>query len=276
MPAEYAITPWTYPKKRSIILKIEVKNFMKVGVIGCLGRMGRIILNELAANENVEVAAAVARSGSDISIAEAKVKIIDSIDRAFELSDIVIDFTTKECLLECLRAAVKFKKPLVSGTTGIEGVNLEDYSQEVPILWSANMSIGVNALLKLVKKAAELLGNGYDVEIWEMHHNLKKDAPSGTALELGKTAAEALGIELNVNQYRNDIRKKNSIGFAVSRGGGVVGDHSVMFINSSERIELNHKAIDRTIFAKGAVQAAIWLYNNKKEIPGLYSMQDII
>lgn len=253
---------------------------IKVGVIGCLGRMGRAILSELIANEKLEVAVAVARSkiGPDIFIAESEVKITDSIEYAFELSDVVIDFTTKECLLDCLKAAVKFKKPLVSGTTGIEDMNLENYAKEVPILWSANMSTGVNALLKLVKKAAELLGNEYDVEIWEMHHSLKKDAPSGTALELGKTAANALGIDFDINQYRDGsaIRKKNSIGFAVSRGGGVIGDHSVMFVNSSERIELNHKAIDRTIFAKGAVQAAIWLYNNKRKTPGLYSMQDVI
>lgn len=255
---------------------------IKVGVIGCLGRMGRAILSELIANEKIEVAVAVARSqiGSDIFsiIAGSEVKITGSIEHAFESSDVVIDFTTKECLLDCLKAAVKFKKPLVSGTTGIEDINLENYAKEVPILWSANMSTGVNALLKLVKKAAELLGNEYDVEIWEMHHSLKKDAPSGTALELGKTAANALGIDFDINQYRDDstIRKKNSIGFAVSRGGGVIGDHSVMFVNSSERIELNHKAIDRTIFAKGAVQAAIWLYNNKRKTPGLYSMQDVI
>lgn len=253
---------------------------IKVGVTGYLGRMGRAVLSELIANEKIEVAVAVARSqmGPDIFIAESEVKITDSIEHAFELSDVVIDFTTKECLLECLKAAVKFKKPLVSGTTGIEDINLENYAKEVPILWSANMSTGVNALLKLVKKAAELLGNEYDVEIWEMHHSLKKDAPSGTALELGKTVASALGIEFDINQYRDSstIRKKNSIGFAVSRGGGVIGDHSVMFVNSSERIELSHKAIDRTIFAKGAVQAAIWLYNNKRKTPGLYFMQDVI
>ncbi|PRD23641.1 UNVERIFIED_CONTAM: pstB [Trichonephila clavipes] len=121
------------------------------------------------------------------------------------------------------------------------------------------MSVGVNVLLKLVKKAAELLGNEYDVEIWEMHHNLKKDSPSGTAIELGKTIANASKVDFQSNQYLHsgsNIRKKGGIGFAVSRGGGVIGDHSVMFVNSDERIELNHKAIDRTTFARGAVQAA--------------------
>ncbi|GFR01085.1 4-hydroxy-tetrahydrodipicolinate reductase [Trichonephila clavata] len=133
--------------------------------------MGKKILNELITNTKVEIAGAVARSGN---------------------------FTTKECMLDCLKAAVKFKTPLVSGTTGIEGVDLKEYAAEVPILWSANMSVGVNVLLKL----------------WFKH------------------------------------KEKGGIGFAVSRGGGVIGDHSVMFVNSDERIELNHKAIDRTTFAK--------------------------
>ncbi|WP_264328956.1 4-hydroxy-tetrahydrodipicolinate reductase [Wolbachia endosymbiont (group A) of Andrena hattorfiana] len=262
---------------------------IRVGVIGCLGRMGKKILNELITNAEVEIAGAVARSGSkymDLDIgpiigcgSNLGIKITSSINGIFESSDVVIDFTTKECMLDCLKASVKFKTPLVSGTTGIEGVDLKEYAAEVPILWSANMSVGVNVLLKLVKKAAELLGNEYDVEIWEMHHNLKKDSPSGTAIELGKTIANASKVDFQSNQYSHsgsNIRKKGEIGFAVSRGGGVIGDHSVMFVNSDERIELNHKAIDRTTFARGAVQAAVWLYENKREIPGLYSMQDVI
>jgi 4-hydroxy-tetrahydrodipicolinate reductase len=259
---------------------------IKVGVIGCLGRMGKEVISLLIANDNVEIVSAVARAnsqyiGSDIGLvtghnSDIGVKITGSISDAFKLSDVVIDFTTKECMLECLEEAVKFKKPLVSGTTGIEGINLKEYAAKAPILWSANMSIGLNVLLKLVKKAAELLSNEYDVEIWEMHHNLKKDSPSGTAIELGKTIANAFGMEFRIHQDNSTVREKNSIGFAVSRGGGVVGDHSVMFVNSGERIELNHKAIKRTIFAEGAIQAAIWIYNNKKETAGLYSMQDVI
>ncbi len=166
----------------------------------------------------MEIAGAVARSGSkyidsDIGpiIANLGIKVTSSISGIFESSDVVIDFTTKECMLDCLKAAVKFKTPLVSGTTGIEGVDLKEYAAEVPILWSANMSVGVNVLLKLVKKAAELLGNEYDVEIWEMHHNLKKDSPSGTAIELGKTIANASKVDFQSNQYLHsgsNIRKK--------------------------------------------------------------------
>ncbi|MDM8335787.1 4-hydroxy-tetrahydrodipicolinate reductase [Wolbachia pipientis] len=261
---------------------------IRIGVIGCLGRMGKKILSELTTNTKVEIAGAATRLGNSVGLdigpiighsSNLGIRVTNSISGVFESSDVVIDFTTKECMLDCLKAAVKFKKPLVSGTTGIEAVDLKKYAVRVPILWSANMSVGVNVLLKLVKKAAELLGNEYDAEIWEMHHNLKKDSPSGTAIELGKAIAKASKVDFKLNQYLHNsssIRKKGGVGFAVSRGGGVIGDHSVMFINSDERIELNHKTIDRTTFAKGAIQAAIWLYKNKRETPGLYSMQDVI
>ncbi|MDG7057390.1 MAG: 4-hydroxy-tetrahydrodipicolinate reductase [Wolbachia endosymbiont of Penenirmus auritus] len=262
---------------------------IRVGVIGCLGKMGKKILSELTTNTKVEIAGAVARAdskyvGLDIGPIighsfNLGIKVTSSISNVFESSDVVIDFTTKECMLDCLKAAVKFKTPLVSGTTGIESIDLKKYAAEVPILWSANMSVGVNVLLKLVKKAAGLLGNEYDAEIWEMHHNLKKDSPSGTAIELGKAIANASEREFQLSPYFHSylkIREKGKIGFAVSRGGGVIGDHSVMFINSDERLELNHKAIDRTAFAKGAIQAAIWLYENERGTPGLYSMQDVI
>ncbi|APR98508.1 4-hydroxy-tetrahydrodipicolinate reductase [Wolbachia endosymbiont of Folsomia candida] len=259
---------------------------IRIGVVGCLGRMGKAIINELIANDRVEIAGVVARThvGSDIGSvlsfsSDIGVKVTNSISDVFKSSDIVIDFTTKECMLECLRASAQFKKPLVSGTTGVGDVDLKEYAAKAPILWSANMSIGVNVLLKLVKKAAELLSDGYDIEIWEMHHNLKKDSPSGTAIELGKTIADTLKMDFHVNHHlhsNSTTREKNSIGFAVSRGGGVIGDHSVMFMNSGERIELSHKAIDRKIFAIGAIQAAIWLYENKRETPGLYSMQDVV
>ncbi|QKX02965.1 4-hydroxy-tetrahydrodipicolinate reductase [Wolbachia endosymbiont of Litomosoides sigmodontis] len=262
---------------------------IRIGVMGCSGKMGKKILNELITNTKVEIAGAVARLGSkyigtDIGSiighsSNLGIKVTSSISDVFESSDVVIDFTTKECMLAYLKAAVKFKTPLVSGTTGVESINLKKYAAKIPILWSANMSVGVNVLLKLVKKAAEFLNHEYDVEIWEIHHNFKKDSPSGTAIEFGKAIANALKIDFQLHQHlhnKSNIREKGKIGFAVSRGGGVIGDHSVMFINSDERIELNHKAIDRTTFAKGAVRAAIWLYENKKETPGLYSMQDVI
>ncbi|MDG7056372.1 MAG: 4-hydroxy-tetrahydrodipicolinate reductase [Wolbachia endosymbiont of Meromenopon meropis] len=264
---------------------------IRVGVVGCFGKMGKKVLSELITNIKIEIVGAVTHTNSkcvglDIGsivgcydFDNSRIRVTNSISNVFELSDVVIDFTTMECMLECLNAAVKFKTPLVSGTTGIESIDLKKYAAEVPVLWSANMSIGVNVLLKLVKKAARLLNNEYDAEIWEIHHNLKKDSPSGTAIELGKAISSVSERDLQLNQHSSSYlktRERGKIRFAVSRGGGVVGDHSVMFINSDERIELNHKAIDRTAFAKGAIQAAIWLYENKKEVPGLYSMQDVI
>ncbi|MCV3769841.1 MAG: 4-hydroxy-tetrahydrodipicolinate reductase, partial [Wolbachia pipientis] len=157
---------------------------IKVGVTGCLGRMGKKIISELITNTKVEIVGAVTRFdskyiGLDIGpvIGHSSIlgiKITNSITDLFKLSDIVIDFTTKECMLACLDAAVRFKTPLVSGTTEIEDISLKEYATKIPILWSANMSIGVNVLLKLLKKATKLLGSEYDAEIWEMHHNLKK------------------------------------------------------------------------------------------------------
>ncbi len=253
---------------------------IKVGVVGCLGKMGRLLVNELTNNKRVKLVGAFARSKIDKEFRFfKKVKIIDSLRDLFKISDVVIDFSSKECTLQCLEAAIEFRKPFVSGTTGIEDIDLRKYATKTPILWSANMSTGINVLLKIVKKAAELLSDEYDAEIWEMHHNLKKDSPSGTARELGKTIAEAFKCEFSINQYlhnSSDIRKSKSIGFAVSRGGGVIGDHKVMFVNSGERIELSHQAINREIFAKGAVKAAIWLYDNKRETTGLYSIQEVI
>ncbi|QKX01725.1 4-hydroxy-tetrahydrodipicolinate reductase [Wolbachia endosymbiont of Cruorifilaria tuberocauda] len=262
---------------------------IRIGVIGCLGRMGKKILSELITNARVEIVGAVTRLNSryiglDIGqiighSSTLGIQVTSSISDVFELSDVIIDFTNKECMLACLKAAVKFKTPLVSGTTGAEDISLREYAAEVPILWSANMSVGINVLLKLVKKAAGLLDSEYDAEIWEMHHKFKKDSPSGTAIELGRAIANASKRDFQLNQHllnSSNVRGKGKIGFAVSRGGGVIGDHSVMFVNSDERIEINHKAIDRTAFAKGAVRAAIWLYENKREAPGLYSMQSVI
>lgn len=258
----------------------------KIGIVGCLGRMGRSIADELRNYENVEISGGVARSGNekiglDIGLAlnmglEIGVKVTDSIFNLFKNSDVVIDFTNRECLLQCLKAASDIGTPLVSGTTDIDGIDLEKYSKNTPILWSANMSIGINLLLELVKATAKSLGQDYDVEIWEMHHNLKKDSPSGTAIALGKAAAEGLNIDFKINHYFNsdsNLRKKGSIGFAVSRGGGIVGDHKVMFTSEDEQIELSHRGINRSIYAKGAIKAALWL---ACQPAGLYSMKNVL
>ncbi|WP_339045512.1 4-hydroxy-tetrahydrodipicolinate reductase [Candidatus Mesenet endosymbiont of Agriotes lineatus] len=258
----------------------------KIGIVGCLGRMGRFIVSELRNCGNVEMSGGVAKSGNekiglDIGLAlniglEIGVKVTDSIFNLFKSSDVVIDFTNKECLLQCLEVAYDLEKPLVSGTTGIDGIDLKEYSKKAPILWSANMSIGVNLLCKLVQDASKSLGQDYDVEIWEMHHSLKKDSPSGTAIALGEAAAEGLNVDFKINHYFNsdsNFRKKGSIGFAVSRGGGIIGDHKVMFTNEGEQIELSHRGINRNIYAKGAIKAALWL---AQKPAGLYSMKNVL
>ncbi len=259
---------------------------MKIGIVGCLGRMGRSIINKLVDYKNVEISGAVTKLGDkhvglDIGLvlntgSNIGVEITESISDLFKNSDVVIDFTNRDCMLQCLEIAADLKKPLVSGTTGIENVDLNKYANKAPILWSANMSIGINLLLKLVEEAAESLGQDYDVEVFEMHHNLKKDAPSGTAIALGKAAAKGLNIDFKISHYFQDEsnpRKKNSIGFAVSRGGGVIADQSVMLISQGEQITLSHRAINRDIFAQGAIKAALWLANKPV---GLYSMQNVL
>ncbi|XGA08543.1 MAG: 4-hydroxy-tetrahydrodipicolinate reductase [Wolbachia endosymbiont of Xenopsylla cheopis] len=258
----------------------------KIGIVGCLGRMGKSVINELRNYKNVEISGGIARSGNgkiglDIGLAlnigvEIGVEVTDSIFDLFEKSDVVIDFTNRECLLQCLEIASDLGKPLISGTTDIDDIDLEKYSKRAPVLWSANMSIGVNLLCKLVQDAARNLDQDYDIEIWEMHHNLKKDSPSGTAIALGKAAAEGLGIDFKINHYFNsnsNLREKGSIGFAVSRGGGIVGDHKIMFTNEGEQIELSHRGINRNIYAKGAIKAALWL---AQKPAGLYSMKNVL
>ncbi|WP_333023122.1 4-hydroxy-tetrahydrodipicolinate reductase [Wolbachia endosymbiont of Pentidionis agamae] len=258
---------------------------IKIGVIGCLGKMGKAVITELMINKKAELKCAVASSNSEyinldvgraVGYSDYGIKITSSIYDLFVISDVVIDFTNRECTLECLKIASKLGKPLLSGTTGIEDINLNHYAACTPILWSANMSIGINVLFKLVEQAAEFLGSEYDVEIFEMHHNTKKDSPSGTAIEFGKIISNTLNkVDSKTNRYLGDnfSNTKQNVGFVVSRGGGVIGDHSVMFLGRDERIELHHKAISRDVFAKGAVRAAMWLY---KKPAGLYSMQDII
>ncbi|MGB1026163.1 MAG: 4-hydroxy-tetrahydrodipicolinate reductase, partial [Rhodospirillaceae bacterium] len=177
--------------------------------------------------------------------------------------------------------AVEHGTALVIGTTGLDDTQqglVADASRTVPVLQAPNMSIGVNLLFALTQKVAAILGEEYDIEIVEMHHRRKVDAPSGTALGLGRAAAEGRGVNLasmsdRVRDGHTGAREAGRIGFATLRGGDVVGDHSVIFAADGERVELTHKAANRSIFASGAVRAALWLENQP---PGLYSMLDVL
>lgn len=265
---------------------------IKIGILGAAGRMGQMIAREILAHpENGGVLGAAVEHekswalgrdiGEMLGAGPCGVKITPDKDAAFSACDVLIDFTTPEATEKHAALAHQYKKALVVGTTGLtmtEEAALETAARAVPVLRSANMSIGVNLLLSLVEKAAALLGPEYDIEIFEAHHRMKTDAPSGTALALGQAAAKGRNISLNdalVPARFGQIgpRVPGSIGISVFRGGDVVGDHTVTFAGEGERVELAHKASDRSLFAKGAVRAALWLQDKPS---GLYTMKDVL
>lgn len=199
----------------------------------------------------------------------------------FASADAVIDFTTPALAGEHARLAITHKTALVVGTTGLgaaEGDALAHAGAQVAIVRAANMSVGVNLLLGLTAQVAAILDDAYDIEIVEMHHRHKVDAPSGTALALGQAAAEGRAVALDAvcERVRDGVtgaRRPGAIGFATLRGGDVVGEHTIIFAGDGERIELTHKATSRTVFAQGAIRAALWTAGRR---PGLYSMRDVL
>ncbi len=263
---------------------------ISVSVPGCNGRMGKTILGLILEDSKYEIASATclpdeAQVGLDIGFFVGKNKINKKIKSEpmslFQNSDVLIDFTVPDATMFHAKHCYDNKMSIVIGTTGLsdnQEKELRFFSKKIPIVYSANFSIGVTLLSNLVSKATQTLGLEWDIEILEMHHKLKVDSPSGTALLLGKSAADARNQELShVKSVSRDgiVGKRNAkeIGFAVLRGGDVVGEHSVLFCNSGERIELAHKATDRSIFASGALRASYWAANAK---PGLYSLADVL
>jgi 4-hydroxy-tetrahydrodipicolinate reductase len=238
---------------------------MKIGILGAQGRMGKMLVRELESGAWPATLGAAVDAGGD---AEA----------AFKSCAALIDFTAPEALIEHAALAVKHKKPLVVGTTGLgpkEEAALREVAKTAPVLSSYNMSLGVNLLAALVTQAAARLGIEFDIEVFEAHHRHKVDAPSGTALLLGAAAAQGRGVKLAdvIAGDRAGARRPGDIGMSVFRGGDVVGDHVVTFAGAGERVELAHKASDRAIFAKGAIRAALWLQGKK---PGFYTMRDVL
>ncbi len=237
-----------------------------IGVIGSEGRMGQAIM-ALAADMGVSVAGGIDAGGDPISLAKT--------------SDVLIDFSSPKALVANLGAAVAAGKPIVIGTTGLEDDHhqaIDDTARHVAVLQTGNTSLGVTLLARLVREAAARLGPDWDVEIAEMHHRMKVDAPSGTALLLGEAAAKGrnLPLELNTERGRDGItgaRGRGAIGFASMRGGSVAGDHHVIFATDHERIELVHRAENRTIFASGAIKAARWLLGQPA---GRYTMDQVL
>lgn len=263
---------------------------MKIGILGGAGRMGQMIAREILAQKKATLAAAVdhARSwamgkdlGGMLGGDPCGVCVTSDKKAAFKTCDVLIDFTSPEAAAEHAALAAENKKGLVVGTTGLtakEEDALRAAGEKTAVLYSANMSVGVNLLLTLVEQVARRLDPEYDIEIFEAHHKHKVDAPSGTAIALGHAAAKGRGVDLNdamvpVRYGQIGARVPGSIGISVFRGGDVIGDHTVTFAGTGERLELTHKASDRALFAKGAVRAALWLHGKS---PKLYSMRDVL
>ena len=263
---------------------------MRIGITGCAGRMGRMLLQTVLATEAASLAGGMERPGhpalgEDLgTLAGAQpVGIAAGEDAAtlFAASDVVIDFSAPAAVLTNAPLAAAHRTALVVGTTGLGAEHkaaLAAAAATVPVVVAANMSIGVNLLLGLTRRVAGILGPEWDIEIVEMHHRHKVDAPSGTALALGEAAAEGRGAvldeaEVRVRDGHTGPRPAGAIGFATLRGGDVVGEHTVIFAGEGERLELTHKAASRSVFAAGAVRAALWC---EGRAPGLYAMSDVL
>jgi len=263
---------------------------MKIGITGIRGRMARALAMEIINNNLFDISGALVRKGYDevgqdigefLGLKKTNSLITDDISILFNNSDAIIDFSAPELAMQCAEMASKKGKILVTGTTGLnedELEKMESLANNAVIVHSNNMSIGINLMLNLVEESASLLREDFDTEVLEMHHRNKKDAPSGTALLLGKAIAK--GRNLNFGEVSRKVRdgiigprETNEIGFAVLRGGDVVGEHTVIFAGNGERIEIAHKATSRLIFVNGAIRAAIWASGQKK---GFYSMQDVL
>ena len=263
---------------------------MKIGVVGCAGRMGRAVVAEIARTDGAVLTGGSERAGSawigqDVAalagLDAGALKIIDDARQLFTAAEAVIDFTSPQAAVLHAGLAAEAGRILVVGTTGLDAGQqkaIEAAARRTAIVQAANMSIGVNLLLGLTRQVAATLGPDYDIEIVEMHHRHKIDAPSGTALALGRAAAEGRQVDLDKVAERGrdgltGARAAGAIGFASLRGGDVVGDHTAIFAADGERLELTHKASSRGVFARGAVRAALWA---KDKGPGLYSMRDVL
>jgi 4-hydroxy-tetrahydrodipicolinate reductase len=254
---------------------------MKITVCGAAGRMGKCIIELAKTDEAVQVCGAVEYDASPY-IGSGTPAIIQAslIETVLPETEVMIDFTNPDSALKNLEVAKKHKMPVVIGTTGFiaeQKEKIKSAAQEIPVVFSPNMSVGVNILFKLVKEVATLIPD-YDIELLELHHNKKKDAPSGTAAQLSDVVAAAIGKNINeVAVYgRKTImgdRKKDEIGIMSIRGGDIVGEHTVYFAGIGERLELTHRAQSRNTLGAGAIRAAKWLVG---KAPGLYDMQDVL
>ncbi|MFC3396719.1 4-hydroxy-tetrahydrodipicolinate reductase [Brenneria rubrifaciens] len=263
---------------------------IRIAIAGSGGRMGRQLIQAVAQTEGAVLGAALERAGSSLvgtdagelaGLGNTGVVVSDSLDAVRDRFDILIDFTRPEGTLAHLAFCRQHRKSMIIGTTGFDEAGkaaIAQAAEDIGIVFAANFSVGVNVMLKLLEKAAKVMGDYTDIEIVEAHHRHKVDAPSGTALAMGEAIAGALGRDLKTcavyaREGHTGERHPKSIGFATIRAGDIVGEHTAMFADIGERIEISHKASSRMTFANGAVRAAVWLSDIKS---GLFDMRDVL
>jgi len=249
---------------------------LKIIMSGCNGRMGQVITRMVNSTDDAKIVA-----GIDLNTVQfSDYPVYASASEVNEEADVVIDFTHTSALTPLLAFCIERKLPVVLSTTGYSAEQMEEIKKAsalIPIFKSANMSLGINVVADLLRRAASILGNGYDVEIVERHHNQKLDAPSGTALMLADAVKEALPYEAEYVYDRSSVRQKRGkteIGISAVRGGTIVGDHEVIFAGPDEVIEISHHAQSREVFANGALRAARYLAG--ATVPGMYDMQMLV
>ncbi|QDY40942.1 4-hydroxy-tetrahydrodipicolinate reductase [Candidatus Pantoea soli] len=263
---------------------------IRIAIVGAPGRMGRNLIEAVHQAEGVTLGAALARSGASLlgvdagelaGIGKTGVIITDDLLSVVDDFDVLIDFTRPEGTLEYLAFCRQHRKAMVIGTTGFDEAGkaaIRAAADDIGIVFAANFSVGVNLVLNLLQQAAKVMGDYADIEITEAHHRHKVDAPSGTALAMGEAIADAMKWKLDehavyAREGHTGERKAQTIGFATVRAGDIVGEHTAMFADIGERVEITHKASSRMTFAKGAVKAAEWVMSRKS---GLYDMRDVL
>jgi len=263
---------------------------INIAIVGAAGRMGKILIEACDVAEDAQLSVATehpessllgADAGEVAGVGKNGVTIVSSLDDASNDFDVLIDFTRPEPTLKHLAWCVANNKSMIIGTTGFsdaEKAEIDAAGEQISIVFAANFSIGVTLTLKLLEMAAKTLGDSVDIEVIEAHHRHKIDAPSGTALKMGEVIADTLDRDLKEDGVycREGVtgeRKRTDIGFQTIRAGDIVGEHTVMFADIGERVEITHKASSRMTFAKGAVRSAIWV---TKQAPNVYDMQDVL
>ena len=263
---------------------------IRVAIVGAAGRMGRMLVEAVAADEQCMLGAAIIKPGEPVvgvdvgdlvGVGTLNVLLTDDLRSVVDDFDVVIDFTSPQSTMAHVELCRQYGKGIVIGTTGLNSEQtavLAKAAEETAIVFAPNMSIGVNLVFKLLEVAAKVLGDDADIEVIEAHHRHKVDSPSGTALKMGEVVAETLGRELqNCAVYGREghtgPRKRDTIGFATVRAGDVIGDHTVLFASEGERVEITHKASSRVIYARGSMRAVRFISTKSS---GLYDMQDVL